>query len=1005
MSVFDLPRLHFCGTATTQLPTGPRQGLLDLATNRPLSPVDIPFGSALDGREHDGGMGRHYGANGHFAVDAMIGSIEARAGEVDADDAIVGTSVDFWGHYNEYLQTTVNRARVFDLDPSSNWTTTLMIGQWGFGRRGRSHDAGYALLGPVCGFQPPRWHRLGDDGVVVHQFVTAAEELRWSDHPSGSRAVESLRAALSGGADGLVVQFALLTLPQAPPGVPQPWGLRGTIAPWYEGELRTCPAGRLLLPAGWNRSAPVLSLGFGTRSVTFNLVAALESAVIVGDLELRGAVSQTTLARVPPQAWKDAERTGGVVWAPSEVTGGHDPDEAVELVTAGDGAVLWREREVNIQADDAVVILEHPRHGDDDECDVEVTFGCLVRGRPAAVDDIRVHQVPNPRALPSEPERDRVQIVRMKGGGDDPGDGWFGTIVTRTGVDGVGRFRLRGARAGSTRLHLSTGEVLMDGLDYDNDDLQGFWSGAGYLSVRVLPDDWWLDDVPETEVDFDLVYREVFAPYEALYSFMREDVFSLAEQCKVETYARLIWQMCDPRNRSRTYYMPPTRDLSLPKARLLLRYFRVQQRVSDVPCLHPGRPAGRRLETPGELVSALREAATLELAVMLQYLYAAYSVPTFGAGQEYVRRGVWTATQLQVACGSGGETLDGGIRGVLIRIAREEMIHFLLANNILAALGEPFHVPMPAFGCLTGHRMPIRFDLFRLSPTSLDRFVDLERPAAGVSDVRWGDHVGGGPAGDVPSSISELYGDIRRGLTEFPDALLAGLRPAGGEHHLFLREQLNLRHPDYQLEVDGLSSALFAIDVITEQGEGGPLADVGPGENAASEWSHHRAFSSLAATVRDAGWAPAYPVIDNPTVHRRPAERRYIPDPDARRVMRVFNEAYSVMLELMMQHFGTRADTSLRRSRLMNASIDVMTGIMKPLAEIIVTMPSGIRGVTAGPSFELDDPPVVVPRDDVAVRRLGNRLDSLAALVSSCPEVPARVGDLSRSLADTVRGQ
>src|SRR5262250_2436996 len=33
MSVFDLPRLHFAGTATTKLPTGPRNGLVDLTTH------------------------------------------------------------------------------------------------------------------------------------------------------------------------------------------------------------------------------------------------------------------------------------------------------------------------------------------------------------------------------------------------------------------------------------------------------------------------------------------------------------------------------------------------------------------------------------------------------------------------------------------------------------------------------------------------------------------------------------------------------------------------------------------------------------------------------------------------------------------------------------------------------------------------------------------------------------------------------------------------------------
>ena len=43
MSVFELPRLHFSGTATTHLPTGPRGGLVDLATNTALTADGRPF--------------------------------------------------------------------------------------------------------------------------------------------------------------------------------------------------------------------------------------------------------------------------------------------------------------------------------------------------------------------------------------------------------------------------------------------------------------------------------------------------------------------------------------------------------------------------------------------------------------------------------------------------------------------------------------------------------------------------------------------------------------------------------------------------------------------------------------------------------------------------------------------------------------------------------------------------------------------------------------------------
>src|SRR4051812_7571278 len=147
MSVFDLPRLHFRGVAVTRLPTGPRYAPVDLAGNQALTdegpfPLDRPvadYHAYLDqrgprydaaGRGSPDGLfsaskGWNFGGNGHFWIDAAIVSAEGPEG-VDVTDPVVGRAVDMWGHYNEYLATTANRARVFDVDPTSNWTTTLM---------------------------------------------------------------------------------------------------------------------------------------------------------------------------------------------------------------------------------------------------------------------------------------------------------------------------------------------------------------------------------------------------------------------------------------------------------------------------------------------------------------------------------------------------------------------------------------------------------------------------------------------------------------------------------------------------------------------------------------------------------------------------------------------------------------------------------------------------------------------------------------------------------------
>ncbi|MEU3479340.1 ferritin-like domain-containing protein [Streptomyces sp. NPDC033754] len=1058
MSVFDLPRLYFGGTAVTRLPTGPNGGLVDLARNTALRgagggserPSAVgPFGE--DGpaeafHEHlaeHGARGGHFSGNGHLVLDARVTGVERADGAVETADPVVGRAVDLWGHYNPYLGTTVNRARVFDVDPASAWTTTLMGGRFAFGREGRSHDAGYLCVGDVGGFMPPRWHGFTPVRRTLHQFaIGAGEGLDWPAGAADSPAVRALRAAAEeceGG--GIVVQF-VLEQPAAPPeGVREPvdapgvWRLRGTVAPWRPDEPRTHPAGRLLVPHGREPRADgtpgPCTVRVSPDSVAFNWpfahrLDATGAAVRDGGpaLELRTARSDLPVAVLPA----GAAAGGTVVTVPAGSAEGvrRAAEEGLVLVRpaadGGDGrAVLLREREAVVLTDEACLFLEHPDPERGEEHAVEVPVRTFLRGVPAALDEVVVRQFANPRALPLDPVAadpaarcGDVEIVRLRAGrtaGEKPlaeegpggaGSSWCGLA---TDAHGRGWFTVSGARAGTARLLLAAGPEELPPHDpaapgsaeacYDHDDALGFWPWAGSAAVRVLPDDWQLDAVLQQDVTFELLHREVFAYYEQLFPFMRDEVFSLADRCKVETYAKLIWQMCDPANKDRTYYMPPTRDLSLPKARLLLKYLRAQSTAAAVPPAAVPSPVRSypQITTRAQLRSALWQAVTVELATSLQYLYAGYSVPTHGTGFEYVRSGVWTPRQLRLACGDGGETLAKGVRDSLFDVAREEMMHFLVVNNILMAMGEPFHVPEIDFG--TPGRLPLPLD-FALEPLhlgSLQRFIAIERPerlAGGTGSMD-----GPGPFG----SPSELYAGIREGLTRVPDLFPVDRGRGGGEHHLFIGGAVNAVHPDYQLEVDDLSSALFAVDFVTEQGEGGVLDT----EKAGSE-SHHETFVRLAELLmteradgphgEGAPWHPAYPSLRNPTLDPGHPGRAAVSDPHARQVMRLFNRCYFMMLQLIVQHFGESPDASLRRSKLMNAAIDVMTGMMRPLAEQVMPLESGWRGRTAGPSFELEEPPAYIARPDVARRGFAMRFRHLAAMARECEGVPERVPEL-----------
>lgn len=1075
MSVLNVPRIHFGGVAVTRLPTGPRSGLLDLATNQPLT-ADGPFPLQRPAREYDelleaagerfdssGALavdgpfhsvkGWNFGGNGHFWIDARVVACELAAGVVDTSDLLVGRQLDFWGHYCEYTASTANRARVFDVDPSSNWTTTLMVGQLALGRLGRSHDVGYLVTGDVRGYCPPRWqnstyfHGVADHPLAqwcrrstLYQFAIGRDEgLAWLDGADASPALVALRELIdSRAADGLVAQFALVGMGM-PAGVDEPdrWGLRGTIGPWWTKELRTYPAGRLLTQtsrpaAGAEASPHIASVEIGESQVVLNMITAIPAVrqepepsapavhsarmIDIGDLELRTTKGEV-IAVVPRNTYLDKSYhlTSGILTVPRLDRLQGNPADA--LCLSASGRVLLEETETVVQSDEASLFLEHPNTQTGEDFAVDIPVRSYFRGEPAAVKGIRVRQFFNPRALPLDSVAQAPQarptdvtIAGLRGLG---ASGYMRESTTSTNAQGHGIVTVKGVRAGATRVLLQTEETPLPTPEnacgaYDNNDELGYWQVVGSLSVRVLPNRWYLDELDDSEISFEVLYREVLAYYELMYSFMRVDVFSLADEFKVEPYARLMWHVCAPDHRDRTYFMPSTRDIGAAQLRLLQRYFLACEARRQTPAMPSRRcPPVEAITTRGELHAALDQALSIELAVMIQYLYAAYSIPTHDAARSYVNDGIWTERQSALACGAGPGTLDNGCRGLLMSVAREEMMHFLAINNIRMAMGLPFRTPKLDFGRLSGRLWtPMEFSLSPFGLAAVEHFVELERPHELVS----------GLTADSPTScsryrygsLSELYAAIRAGIQRVPHVLLAKKYQGGGGHHLFMRESVNAVHPDYQLEVDDIASAVFAIDFVTEHGEGGKIAS--PKTN---DESHFQTFLRISdslieerangAPVRDVHWEPAYPVLRNPTVHSGDSARCLVTHEPAREAMSVFNRSYQLAVQLMVQHFGYCPAGSLRRSPLMNWALDIMVAVLRPMGELIVTLPSGLAGKTAGPSFELDTEPRYIPRPDIAMLCLSREADEIAELARGCPGTATAVPDILAFLSEQFR--
>ncbi len=1090
MSILDFPRLHFQGFARIHAPTGHKNGNVDVGSNTVYmdgEPVDSSVDASIyheylhnlgprynsAGQFDENGafsmaMGHDFGGNGHFLIEAQIVSTQRKFGEIDKNDPVIGRSVDLWGHYNDYVKTTVNRARFFECDPASNWTDTIMLGQLAFGRQGVSHEVPYMVSAPITGMQLARWqdfHHLRDlpehclnnqfQRAAVFQFAIAkdAENFIWGEDMAISPTVSMLRSQMQrSDVLGLVVQFSIsnMSTPMQPDS-PTFWELHGTIGLWCKDELRTYPHGRLLIPQSLSNSANKLNnltLQITPQGVSLNMVTAvpglgrtlkpemgpthqINSKLNLSDLELRTLKTQKLIAIIPKEAYQKPAHslTSGVIDIPlSEQLGelvGNLAHELVEEIEQqglcilgtdenGEKIILLEEQEINLQIDDACLFIEHPNWKSGEDHAIELQLHSFVRGIPTAVENINLIQFYNPRAFPQQkhksPPVSEIEIVHFKAGKLVEKGNFTSTCVISTNTSGRAWITLRGANPGTAKILLTTNppplcdfaslrdknannSLQQAEIAYDNDDKLGFWSSAGFFAVRVMSNDWHLEEIPDEAVDFDLIYKHILAFYEFSFSFMKVDVFSLADQCKVATYARLMWQMSDPKNKYKTYYMPPSRDMSQPKTNLLRKFLHNQQQVGYIPPIQPEpKQVQPTIQTRDQLVTALKHAAELEVAVMLQYIYAGYSVPNYVTGKEYVNRGLWTPQQLELACGDGKEVHNYGMRGVLLEISREEMIHFLMVNNILMAIGEPFYPAVPNWKELNG-RFPIDID-FALEPlnaASLQRFMTLEMPDFLTNpQLNCELHSYG--------SLSELYSQIRTGLQNIPDLFVVKKGQVGGEHRLFMRDRTNQKHPDYQLQVDDLNSALFAVDVIVEQGEGCHT------ESEKFERSHYQQFRRLADALAkeqtiesETGykipWNPSYPALRNPSLQHTDYNTNVVTIAETRTVMEIFNESYFLMTLLMVQHFGLTPNGSLRRSKLMNAGIDVMTGMMRPLGELLMSLPSGKRGKTAGASFEINSPSYI-PNPEVAMRVISRRFAELGYKARECQVIPNTVCEM-----------
>ena len=385
-------------------------------------------------------------------------------------------------------------------------------------------------------------------------------------------------------------------------------------------------------------------------------------------------------------------------------------------------------------------------------------------------------------------------------------------------------------------------------------------------------------------------------------------------------------------------------------------------------------PPVSRQHTREQLIHLLTEAAELEHNILCSYLYAAFSV------KSGVEEGLSEHEAEAVA----------RWRRVILNVAVEEMGHLAIVNNLLVAVGGAPHFNRPNLPVAEGY-LPSCFTV-RLTPLSratLDHFIFLEHPEGSLIQdhdtfgaesevVRESADLQLTPSAEDYETIAELYGMIREGLHSLVRRRGALAFVAGSDARQIGPEIVELSGVSV---VTDLPSALQALDVIVEQGEG---------SSQDSEDSHFVRFNAIRNEWKqlnavNPAFEPAHAAAHNP-VMRRPADatdRVWITAPDAVSHLDLANAIYGQVLVLLEEAYAPAVSGTDRRAFFQAAMF---------LMQALSTLGQKLARLPASP----DHPGVMAGLTFTVPRNLGGRGPGSAEVILE------RLGELSAGYKDIV---
>jgi rubrerythrin len=398
-------------------------------------------------------------------------------------------------------------------------------------------------------------------------------------------------------------------------------------------------------------------------------------------------------------------------------------------------------------------------------------------------------------------------------------------------------------------------------------------------------------------------------------------------------------------------------------------------------------------------VFLLSVAAEIEHSLMVQYLYAAYSL---GGPQVPVEH---RKAMLEW-------------QRIILGIAKEEMGHLVTVQNVIKLIGGALHLDREDYPWVSGF-YPYAFTLEPLSQKSLAKYVVAESPETWPDDVSSAERqtiedLAREDAEQDVARVGALYQRIREILSDrnkIPDAMFhpetypfqASWDEWGRGYAAGARGSTSKTAPDLLvLRASSRTEAVAALTAVAEQGEAVTFIAADREDSHFSRFLEvYRGFSKIASEVG------VLPLAKDP---RAPgigagAGGAVIEHPQARLWAALFNLRYRMLLSYLAHAFRLSDDPAQamgpgRRGQVINRVFGEMYHL-KSIAGLLVQLPlKDNPGERAGPPFQMPYT-LSLPAAEPDFWQL--HLDLLAAACAQLATICRETGGPGRAYAESLQ--